>query len=537
MTDAGATPGPGSDAYYHHAHWRAACRSTLGAGAVLVFSALAACAGPPERAATKAVEHPLFGEVYQDVIEYHIDAARADSLALSGLRALAAIDPTVSIERSGDRVTVRQGDRVKTFAAPPPQDSAAWGALTGHAIDFARAQSAFVAAVPPDEVDEQVIDGALATLDPFSRYVRPAVGRERRAERDGFDGIGITIAFRQSQVWIASVQPDTPAAAAGLLADDRIVAVDGVSVKTLAAEELRRRLRGKPDTMVVLAIARQGEAEPLNVSVPRAHIVEPAVTLQTRDGIAWLKVTSFNQQTGPLAAGLLQRAHRREGAALRGIVLDLRNNPGGLLDQSIELASLFLARGPIASTIGRLPESFQNFAAPEGHQAETLPLVVLVNGGSASASEIVASALQDSGRAVVIGTASYGKGTVQTVIRTTNDGELTVTWAQLITPLGYRLNHHGVVPSICTDGLSDMPASAAQLLQAAGAPPDLAAPRANLDDSGWLSLRAHCPPRRGEGAIDSEVAERLLDEPALYHRALASIPIVAARAKEAHLQQ
>ena len=264
---------------------------------------------------------------------------------------------------------MRRGDRVKNFAAPAPQDSAAWGALTGQAIDFARAQSALVAAVPPDQVDEQVIDGALATLDPFSRYVRPAAARERRAERDGFDGIGITIAFRQSQVWIASVQPDTPAAAAGLLPDDRIVAVDGVSVKTLTAEDLGRRLRGKPDTAVVLAIARQGKAEPLNVSVPRAHIVEPAVTLQTRDGIAWLKVTSFNQQTGPLAAGLLQRAHRREGAPLRGIVLDLRDNPGGLLDQSVELASLFVARGPIASTIGRLPESFQNFAAPVDHQA------------------------------------------------------------------------------------------------------------------------------------------------------------------------
>ena len=122
---------------------------------------------------------------------------------------------------------MRRGDRVKNFAAPAPQDSAAWGALTGQAIDFARAQSALVAAVPPDQVDEQVIDGALAALDPFSRYVRPAAARERRAERDGFDGIGITIAFRQSQVWIASVQPDTPAAAAGLLPDDRIVAVDG----------------------------------------------------------------------------------------------------------------------------------------------------------------------------------------------------------------------------------------------------------------------------------------------------------------------
>ncbi|MDE1931826.1 MAG: peptidase S41, partial [Alphaproteobacteria bacterium] len=193
------------------------------------------------------------------------------------------------------------------------------------------------------------------------------------------------------------------------------------------------------------------------------------------------------------------------------------------LDQSVIVASQFLDGGTIATTIGRNPESFQYFAAPADHHADSLPLVVLVNGGSASASEIVASALQDAGRAVVVGTSSYGKGTVQTVLRTSNDGELTVTWARLITPKGYFLHHHGVVPTVCTAGLADNADAGVILAKSPG--PTLSEARDTLDDAGWTALRAACPPAPEHDPLDLRVARHLLENPVIYARLLGNDPV------------
>lgn len=510
------------------------CFGGLAAG--LLAATLAAAAAPPALAPADQSERQLFGEVYKDVLEYHITATSPDVLTLAGLGALVAIDPTLSITRHGDTLSLDRGnDPIETIQTPPVRDVAGWGRLTGRLAEAARAASPAVAAVPADQLDEKLIDAALGALDPFSRYVRPAVARQRRTARDGFEGVGVTIALRQGQVSITAVLPDTPAAAAGLAIDDNILAVDGDPAAQISLEALRQRLRGKAGQPIALIIARAGAASLLHVSLRPAHIVAPAVTLETRDGVAWLKVSSFNQGTAALTAELLREAHRRLGPALHGIVLDLRGDPGGLLDQAVDLASLFLDHGLIASTIGRLPESFQKFAAPAGGRPETLPLAVLVNGGSASASEVVASALQDKRRAVVIGTSSYGKGTVQTVIETANGGELTVTWAQLITPRGYHLNHHGVVPNICTIGAAE----SAMLAQPVPAAADQ--PRNLLDDAGWDRLRASCPAQWETRAVDFQVARRLLGDPALYSRDLESLSpsahADAAQATEARLSR
>ena len=224
------------------------------------------------------------------------------------------------------------------------------------------------------------------------------------------------------------------------------------------------------------------------------------------------------------------------GPQLRGIVLDLRGDPGGLLDQAVSLADVFIAKGPIVATVGRNPASRQYFEAAGDAVAPRIPIVVLVNGGSASASEIVAAALQDAGRAVVVGTASYGKGTVQTVLRLPNDGELILTWAELVAPAGYSLNGHGVVPTICTSDLGDDAQSIETALQRAGQAASAAiatlTPRASLDERGWADLRRSCPPRSGDRAIDVAVAERLLADPVLYSQALHMIgaaPSLAAK--------
>ena len=205
---------------------------------------------------------------------------------------------------------------------------------------------------------------------------------------------------------------------------------------------------------------------------------------------------------------------RQSGGRLAGIVLDLRGNPGGLLDQAVSLSDLFIHDGPIVSTVGRHPASHQYFAASGHSVAAQIPIVVLINGGSASSSEIVAAALQDSGRAVVIGSSSYGKGTVQTVLRLPNDGELTLTWARLVTPAGYYLQTHGVVPTLCTSDLGDDETSLQRGLQRAGAIGHVSAgglrSRGGLDERAWSDLRQSCPARQTRPAVDLKLAERVL---------------------------
>ncbi len=490
------------------------------AGALL---ALAGCGtfGQPE-----TPEGQLFAEVYQDVGHYHLKTTDAHHLALASLQTLGRFDATLVVTEEDGEVVLRDIDVEERFGAPGADDSMGWGNVTGRVVSAARTASPAFAAVAPDVADEVMIDGALATLDRFSRYVRPEVARARRAERDGFVGVGVTLDIGADSVKVASVIPDTPAAAAGVHTADRILAVDGTAIGTLSPAAVGARMRGPKDSTVKLEIARAG-SDNLTLTLRRAIIIGESVTLEKHGSVAWLKVRSFNQRTASLAARLLRDAHQQMGDRLTGIVLDLRDNPGGLLDQAVELADLFLDGGAVISTVGRLPESDQDFTAPSDAPHETLPLVVLVNGDSASSAEIVAAALQDRGRAVVVGTASFGKGTVQTVFRTLNGGELTVTWAELFTPLGYHLHRHGVVPTICTadDHLAE------------ATPAALTVPREALDDAGWKKLRAACPPQRDKHDIEQAVAERLLGAPALYHAGLIAPDDQKPRPNQAYLKQ
>lgn len=491
--------------------------------AVFSVLALCACAVQPTTVSLQSVppasrdEAKLFSETYQSVTEYHIEPTRADTLSMAALGDLPTLDSDLSVARDGDDIVLRHGGRTWRVPAPAPFDTADWGKLTASLLAAARDASPNIAAIPPDKLEQALIDHMLATLDRFSHYARPALAREWRAARDGYGGIGIVLSDAPS-TRITAVMAGSPASRAGIHIDDQIVMLNGVPSDALTPDQLRTRLRGPAQSTVVLGIQRAGTEKPMMLTLRRTHLVPPSVTLQELSDVAVIKVVSFNQQTGDGVIDALARAHREMGDRLKGIVLDLRGNPGGLLDQSITVASQFLDGGTIATTIGRNPESFQYFAAPAHHHVETLPLVVLVNGGSASASEIVASALQDTGRAVVVGTSSFGKGTVQTVLRTSNDGELTVTWARLITPKGYFLHHHGVVPTVCTSELADNADAHAILAQSPL--PALTKPRDTLDDAGWTALRAACPPTREDDSLDLRVARQLVDNPVVYARAL-----------------
>jgi carboxyl-terminal processing protease len=471
----------------------------------------------------------LFARALDQVDDLYVVRVSNRLLALVAANRLALLDPRLRItETPGPHdqteLVLLYGNReAAEYPSPAGDDPHSWGAWLGTvAADAGRASPA-VAALPREDVDKALFDGMTFALDRFSRYATPQTARDQRAARDGFGGVGALLDDDARPYRISKIIPGSPAAAAGIEVGDEIVAVNGQPTANRSQNDLIRELRGPISSWLTLALRRPGVEESRIYQLQRTLIVLPTVAMTITDDVVVFHVSGFNQNTTQQLVQDLVEIERQNGSSLRGIVLDLRGDPGGLLDQAVGLADVFIDRGPIIATVGRNPASRQFFEASGDSVAPTVPIVVLVNGGSASASEIVAAALQDAGRAVVVGSASYGKGTVQTVVRLPNDGELTLTWAELVAPAGYTLNGHGVVPTICTSDLGDDGLAVETALQrargAAGAV-SVATPRASLDEAGWEALRRACPPRAGDRPIDLAVAEHLLGDPGLYAEAL-----------------
>ena len=375
-----------------------------------------------------------------------------------------------------------------------------------------------------EKIYEAVFDGALSILDVFSRYSGAEEANRNRARRDGFGGIGIRFQAKDGAVRVTTVMKDTPAEKSGLVVDDLITHIDGFPTATMDKDEIVNKLRGVVKSHVVLTIRRDQTALPLRYEVVRAHIVPNTVVVRREDGVLHLSISSFNQNTARSAADSLRAARQRPGDPLRGVILDLRGNPGGLLKQAIRLVDLFLSEGMISSTRGRHPDSVHRYEASSSDLAQGLPVIVLVDGKSASAAEIVAAALQDRGRAVVIGTTSYGKGTVQTVIRLPNDGELTLTWSRFVAPSGYAIHGLGVPPGICTSGAAgDGEKSLRTALTGRIEIAEMLASWRSVslqDKEGRRDLRAVCPRQCRIGNTELAVARRLFDAMPLYVQAL-----------------
>jgi carboxyl-terminal processing protease len=471
----------------------------------------------------------VFARAYDQVADLYIDPKLPADTAWPGLVKLASLDPALGVERTGSALLLKRDEAVlDQLPRPADDDARAWGAATSALIQAARRSSAKLGALEEDKLEQTVFDGVVAALDKYSRYAPPSVAREQRASRDGFGGIGIQL-DREDLTRVVKVMPGTPAHRAGLMVEDRIATIDGVPTGEIEKNEITRRLRGPVDSRVDVTVARAGAPRPVPISMKRAFIVVPTVEEAREDDIAIFKVSGFNHSTAQQLADQISSARKEMGPRLRGIVLDLRGNPGGLLDQSVSVADLFIGSGPIVSTRGRNPASQQYFRATPDDVAAGLPIVALINGGSASAAEIVAAALQDTARAVIVGSTSYGKGTVQTVLRLPNDGELTITWAKLVSPGGYSLNEHGVVPTVCTSGLG---AGDADITRALKRGLEASLKRADLDEAAWLELRKACPARSEDSReLEMRIAKRLLSDRALYARALHPRPPSVAATK------
>lgn len=328
---------------------------------------------------------------------------------------------------------------------------------------FERIRAQYVEEVDPGELIEAAIDGMLTSLDPHSSYLSPDDAAQMRVQTRGeFGGLGIEVTQEEGFVKVVSPIDGTPADQAGVEAGDFITHVNGESVLGLSLDEAVTMMRGPVGSEIIITLVREGEAEPFDVSIIRDTIKLTAVRTRTQGDTVVLRVTTFNDQTyANLESGLAEQIEEAGGMdQINGIVLDLRNNPGGLLTQAIRVSDAFLEKGEIVSTRGREVQDGERFNASAGDLAEGKPIVVLINGGSASASEIVAGALQDHRRAIVVGTKSFGKGSVQTVMPLRSDGAMRLTTARYYTPSGRSIQALGVSPDIVVEQPRRTPAEA-----------------------------------------------------------------------------
>jgi carboxyl-terminal processing protease len=359
-----------------------------------------------------------------------------------------------------------------------PDDRAASLALFGQVLQRVRAD--YVEPVKTDKLIHNALDGMLGGLDPHSSYMDARQWHEMQLETQGhFGGLGMTVTGEGGLLKVIAPIDGTPAARAGIKAGDLITAVDGKTIEGLTLQEAVDKLRGRPSTQVRLTIKRQGDTTPILLTLTR-EIIHMQVVKSHRDGdIGYARLTVFNDDSDRKLREAL--AGFRKSGKLAGIVLDLRNNPGGLLDQAVAVADDFLGHGEIVSTHGRQSDDDHAWYAHAGGLAGNVPVVVLINNGSASASEIVAGALQDNHRAVVLGTRSFGKGSVQTLYPLQNDGAIRLTTARYYTPDGRSIQGEGIVPDVVvhqedTPQPSFLPAHESDLNNTLGIPQSEAAP-------------------------------------------------------------
>jgi carboxyl-terminal processing protease len=314
---------------------------------------------------------------------------------------------------------------------------------------FERVRAEYVEEVGDQVLIETAINGMLASLDPHSSYLDAEKYRDMQVQTRGeFGGLGIEVTMENGLVKVVSPIDDTPAFRAGIESGDMITHIDGEPVMGLTLSEAVERMRGPIDSKIALRLMRQGTEEPIEVSLARAVIKISPVRAKSEGDVGYLRLTTFNEQTSSALRDKIEELKGQSGDKMRGLVLDLRNNPGGLLDQAVAVADAFLDKGEIVSTRGRRSDSIQRFNARPGDLLDNLPIVVLINGGSASASEIVAGALQDHRRAIVMGTQSFGKGSVQTIMPISGQGAIRLTTARYYTPAGTSIQAKGITPDI-----------------------------------------------------------------------------------------
>jgi len=493
----------------------------------LLFILLAAPAHAEPVASANGFNAHLVNDVYVTALAFLVprtlDPVPVSQLTIWGLRGLTTLDPALTTEVRDGRLTLSAANRL-LLARPPPanDDIAGWAAAAVELSVAAIPASAAVRRAGAQGIVQSFFDEMFNHLDPYSRYVPPREAGEDRERRSGRAGVGLTLAKRGGAIVVQEAIADGPGALAGIRPGDAILSVDGQPTRGEDAATVTGWVEGPEDTSLVIGWrgrdGRTRSAEMVRIMVP------PETVFSRRLGsLLLLQVTGFNHSTDS------HLTHAIEVGVVgprppEGIVLDMRGNRGGLLRQAVAAADTLLPAGIVAMTAGRDPEATRVWRSTAGELAGDVPVAVLVDGRTASAAEVLAAALADRGRAVVIGSSTLGKGLVQTISPLPDGGELFVTWSRVLAPLGWPIQGLGLMPQVCTslgeEELGRQLASLAQGQQPMAAP--LAAhraARAPMPPAQMLAIRAKCPAAEGRDA-DLDAARFVIGNPAAYATAL-----------------
>ena len=498
----------------------------------LAFGLLGACSGTGnlDKTYSRDSTQDMFDSAYGHVQAHFIDPIGMDTIALAGLSRLSVIDGRMLVRSDADGVILlKEGVEVQRFPRPPGFDRAGWADVTADVVERSRQVSPVSAATPREEIYTALMEGMVSPLDQYSRYEDARIAGSQREARNGFGGLGVTIRSEDGQTTVVETLPDTPASDAGLQRGDILTHADGKPLSGLTPLDVVELLRGRIGSSVTVDVTKAETGITQRLTMERVEIVPPTVLGQLAHGVGVIRIRTFNRRTAVNLEDEVERLAGLQGGKLTGLVLDLRDNPGGLLDQAVQSADLFLSTGPVISTRGRHPAANSVFTADSYQIAEGVPLAILTNSRSASASEMLAAALQDRGRAVVIGSTSHGKGSVQNLQEMPNGGELIITWSRMHAPSGYLLDGLGVLPNICTS-------PALPALDHAESSASVARLQADQDrltrqfqdwrrydriDLGLAgTLRRTCPPSAEAPDTDLNLAAKVLLQPAAYALAL-----------------
>ncbi|MFT8518522.1 S41 family peptidase [Acetobacter syzygii] len=478
------------------------------------------------------VDMPLVHSVIATALEFlgprTLEAHSSRDFTLWGLGCLTALDPTLTFDSRGTNIQLLAGPMPLLSRVAPPADNVDdWAKLATDFLEAARAHSTAVRSAERDDLLQAFFDELFNHLDPYSRYIGPSsASTDREARTGGEADAGITLAQSGRHIVVSAINANGPAWTSEIDTGDRIIAVNNQLTAGQSVPAVTEWLRGPEDSPLVLRLLSPGRRRAHTVTLRRAKVPPETVFAFASGPIVVLRVTAFSSDTAEEMSQYLDQATQDRN--LRGLIIDLRGNRGGVLQQAVTAAALLLDHGVAAVTSGRDPQSNHIWAVQGGDMTNHLPITVLVDGRTASAAEILAAALADHRRAVVIGSATLGKGLVQTVAQLPDEGELFVTWSRVIAPLHWPLQGLGVMPQICTS-LGEADTNRALHTLASGKLANQAAITASraarypLSVSNILAIRKACPAALGNDR-DISVARDLINHPAWYKTAIAAIP-------------
>ena len=391
----------------------------------------------------------LFEKNFELIARYHIAPPPTRNLALAGIENLTTLDPDIGISLRRDSVLLSHGGQdLFLLSLPAGNDHGAWARLTSSIITVIQQETQHLERLRNGAIYQAVLDGMMGELDRFSRYANPEEIEKARNKRDGYEGIGITLIADKDSARILSVFSGGPAEESGLKAGDKIIQINAESVVGLSESELIEKITGPADTAVELTVQKR-TGETLTISVVRRFVEIQTIYAQKRESIGLIRIDSFVNRN--VSNDFEDALDDLVEGGLKGLIIDLRDNGGGLVSMATQIADIFLERNKtILVTEGRHKRSSEHYTAGNGDILKGLPLVVLINGNSASAAEILTAALKYNRRAVVVGSRSFGKGSVQKPFSLPNGGEVSLTWSLFYTPSGQPIHEQGVAPTICT---------------------------------------------------------------------------------------